>query len=220
MEFQARGSLAPPLLTRFGLSLKRRVQRIQQIERKHGQRSKHGQRIMSFDIIDVGLSRFPDSDPKFLSAKGLSKIACNAAHFQIDACRGNSHDCRASSFTNGASAPTVHQKGKINAQNYNCDGLRRSCFPGLCTTAAGTLTRQSRCQSPAVNSPNSPPIRALLSPEQTALRKSVRSRIEAKGFKNISALQKDDAGVWRGKASQGGKAMNVSVDFQGNVVGK
>jgi hypothetical protein len=47
-----------------------------------------------------------------------------------------------------------------------------------------------------------------------------KSRIEAKGFKDVSRLQKDDAGVWRGKASQDGKAMNVSVDFQGNVVGK
>ena len=34
----------------------------------------------------------------------------------------------------------------------------------------------------------------------------------------MSGLKKDDAGVWRGKADQNGKAVNVSVDFQGNVV--
>jgi hypothetical protein len=30
-------------------------------------------------------------------------------------------------------------------------------------------------------------------------------------------LQKDDSGVWRGKASKGGSSTDVSVDFQGNV---
>ena len=45
-----------------------------------------------------------------------------------------------------------------------------------------------------------------------------KSRIEEKGFKNVSGLQKDKDGVWRGKANQNGKAVNVSVDFQGNVV--
>ena len=47
-----------------------------------------------------------------------------------------------------------------------------------------------------------------------------RSRIQEKGFKDVSGLKKDDAGVWRGKANQNGKAVNVSVDFQGNVVAK
>jgi hypothetical protein len=45
-----------------------------------------------------------------------------------------------------------------------------------------------------------------------------KSRIEEKGFKNVSDLKKDDAGVWRGKADQNGKTVPVSVDFQGNVV--
>ena len=31
-------------------------------------------------------------------------------------------------------------------------------------------------------------------------------------------LKKDGNGVWRGKAEQNGKAVNISVDFQGNVV--
>ena len=44
-----------------------------------------------------------------------------------------------------------------------------------------------------------------------------KSRIEAAGFTNVTALKKDDNGVWRGKASKGGSATDVSVDFQGNV---
>ena len=47
-----------------------------------------------------------------------------------------------------------------------------------------------------------------------------KSRIEARGYTNVSNLQKDDSGVWRGKAMKGGKSVDVSLDFQGNVVPK
>lgn len=45
-----------------------------------------------------------------------------------------------------------------------------------------------------------------------------KSRIEARGYTDVTDLQKDDKGVWRGKAKQGGKSVAVSLDFQGNVV--
>jgi hypothetical protein len=45
-----------------------------------------------------------------------------------------------------------------------------------------------------------------------------RSRIEAAGYTDISGLMKDKDGVWRGKASKGGKPASVSLDYQGNVV--
>lgn len=45
-----------------------------------------------------------------------------------------------------------------------------------------------------------------------------KSRIEAKGYSNVSGLKKDDKGVWRGTAMRDGKSINVSLDFEGNVV--
>jgi hypothetical protein len=47
-----------------------------------------------------------------------------------------------------------------------------------------------------------------------------KSRIEAAGYSNITALAKDKDGVWRGKGSKGGKPMDVSLDYQGNIVAK
>lgn len=44
-----------------------------------------------------------------------------------------------------------------------------------------------------------------------------KSRIEDAGYANVTALKKDDKGVWRGQASKGGSTTEVSVDFQGNV---
>lgn len=45
-----------------------------------------------------------------------------------------------------------------------------------------------------------------------------KSRIEKMGFANVSDLKKDDNGVWRGRAMKDGKTVDVSVDYQGNVV--
>jgi hypothetical protein len=44
-----------------------------------------------------------------------------------------------------------------------------------------------------------------------------KSRIEAAGYSSVSDLQKDNDGVWRGKADKAGTKADVSVDFQGNV---
>jgi hypothetical protein len=44
-----------------------------------------------------------------------------------------------------------------------------------------------------------------------------KSRIEAKGYANVTELKKDDQGIWRGKAQQNGRSVTVALDFQGNV---
>lgn len=44
-----------------------------------------------------------------------------------------------------------------------------------------------------------------------------KSRIEARGFANVTELKKDNQGIWRGKAQQNGRSVNVALDFQGNV---
>jgi hypothetical protein len=46
-----------------------------------------------------------------------------------------------------------------------------------------------------------------------------KSRIEARGFNNVTDLKKDDQGIWRGKAQREGRSVNVALDYQGNVFG-
>ena len=75
--------------------------------------------------------------------------------------------------------------------------------------------------TPAVNSPNSPPNPgAPVAGANSFTEGQAKSRIEDKGFTSVSGLAKDNAGVWRGKAMQSGKSVNVSIDFQGNVVAR
>ena len=45
-----------------------------------------------------------------------------------------------------------------------------------------------------------------------------KSRIQDAGYSEVSALTKDDQGIWRGQASKDGKSTAVALDYQGNVV--
>lgn len=69
----------------------------------------------------------------------------------------------------------------------------------------------------AVNSPNTNNSAAPVSGANSFTEGQAKSRIESNGFSDVSNLQKDASGVWRGTAKRNGKAVNVSLDFQGNV---
>lgn len=45
-----------------------------------------------------------------------------------------------------------------------------------------------------------------------------KSRLEDNGYSNVTALKKDDNGVWKGSAMHAGAKVNVSVDYRGNIV--
>ncbi len=47
--------------------------------------------------------------------------------------------------------------------------------------------------------------------------REARRRIETGGFTQVTGLQKDRSGVWRGKAMRNGTAVSVFCDYQGNV---
>jgi putative membrane protein len=44
-----------------------------------------------------------------------------------------------------------------------------------------------------------------------------QKRIEAQGYTQVSPLTKDDKSIWRGHAMKNGKAVDVALDYQGNV---
>lgn len=45
-----------------------------------------------------------------------------------------------------------------------------------------------------------------------------RDRAIAAGHTGVSALTKDDNGIWRGTATMNGATANIAVDYKGNVV--
>jgi hypothetical protein len=45
-----------------------------------------------------------------------------------------------------------------------------------------------------------------------------KDRAMAHGMESVSDLKKGDDGIWRGTATQGGKTVQIAVDYKGNVV--
>ncbi len=45
-----------------------------------------------------------------------------------------------------------------------------------------------------------------------------KDRAIAAGLSNVSALTKDENGVWRGTATDGTKSKKIAIDYKGNVV--
>jgi hypothetical protein len=91
------------------------------------------------------------------------------------------------------------------------------------SSASPTLpTESSAIATPATTetSPSSTfqaPVRGADIPEED----QAKSRIEAKGYSNVSGLQKDDRGIWRGDATmKDGRSVVVILDLQGNIYSK
>ena len=93
------------------------------------------------------------------------------------------------------------------------------CIGLLAATAASAQNppAQSGPNNSAVNSPDQNKSNAPVAGRNSFTEGQAKSKIEDGGYSNVTELKKDDDGVWRGKASKGGSATAVSVDFQGNV---
>lgn len=85
------------------------------------------------------------------------------------------------------------------------------------TAMAQTPAAKSGPNNNAVNSAGQNNSNAPVAGRNSFTEGQAKSRIEGAGYTNVSALEKDANGVWRGKGSKGGATSNVSVDFEGNV---
>ncbi len=92
-------------------------------------------------------------------------------------------------------------------------------IPAFAQTPTPPANRDAN--TPAVTTPSTPTNPAApVAGSNSFTEGQAKSRLETDGYSGVSGLKKDDNGVWRGKATKGGQARDVSVDFQGNVVGR
>jgi opacity protein-like surface antigen len=92
----------------------------------------------------------------------------------------------------------------------------------LALSASAALAQNPPAQSgpnnPAVNTTGRNNADQPVSGANSFTEGQAKSRIESSGYSSVSELKKDDNGVWRGKAMKDGKSVDVSLDFQGNVI--
>lgn len=91
---------------------------------------------------------------------------------------------------------------------------------GLFASAAFAQTSmpaQEGPQNPAVKSMDQNNSSAPVAGANSFTKDQAMKQIEAKGYTHVTALKKDDSGVWRGMAMKDGHSGPISVDYQGNV---
>jgi hypothetical protein len=88
---------------------------------------------------------------------------------------------------------------------------------GSAPAAAQSQSAHNRPNNNAINSSDQHNSNAPVAGRNSFTEGQAKSRIEAAGYANVSNLQKDNNGIWRGKAEKGGTQTEVSLDFQGNV---
>lgn len=87
--------------------------------------------------------------------------------------------------------------------------------------AADTISKAQfidACKADAFADPKENDAGAPLKGANSFTEGQARDRALARGMTNVGALKKDDDGIWRGTASQGGSNVQVAVDYKGNVV--
>jgi hypothetical protein len=72
--------------------------------------------------------------------------------------------------------------------------------------------------APAEIQPNTTNSKLPLEGANSFTEAQAKQLVEDAGYTGISALTKDQRGVWRGTAMKAGKSASVAVDFKGNVV--
>jgi hypothetical protein len=90
---------------------------------------------------------------------------------------------------------------------------------------ASLLTSTAYAQTPGQNGPQNPVVKGMhdnnssapVSGANSFTMSEAKAQIQAKGYTHVTGLKKGEDGVWRGKATKGGSAGPVSVDYQGNV---
>ena len=82
---------------------------------------------------------------------------------------------------------------------------------------AQTPTANPDPATPAVTTPDSASPAAPAKGANSFTEAQARSRIEEKGFTQVTGLDKDSEGFWRGKAMKSGASHDVALDYQGNV---
>ncbi|SDC76628.1 hypothetical protein [Belnapia rosea] len=114
-------------------------------------------------------------------------------------------------------APTAPAPGSTN----------RAAPAPTAPTATPAMPDRTGANAPSARSESTPPAVTTDNGTRTATTPAAgansftegqaRSRIEAAGFTGLNDLQKDDQGIWRGRAMRNGQQVSVSLDYQGNV---
>jgi hypothetical protein len=132
---------------------------------------------------------------------------------------------------NDASLPLPDPNGThIDTESSGKDiTTRDTTQPPATTTAnipAPTQERPTPNKFPGFTPPSNPAVKttagnnpgAPFAGANSFTAGQAKSRIESRGYSNVSSLAKDKEGIWRAKGQKDGQTLDIALDYQGNVV--
>jgi len=84
--------------------------------------------------------------------------------------------------------------------------------------AQTTTTPSTDSDTPAVATPDSKNATAPVEGANSFTEDQAKERLTEAGYADVTGLTLDDKGIWQAKATKDGKAVNVALDYQGNIV--
>jgi hypothetical protein len=88
--------------------------------------------------------------------------------------------------------------------------------PGVTTGAATTTPPSTMPPAVTTNGANTTTAAPVAGANSFTMAQA-QKRIEDQGYTQVSALAKDDKSIWRGHAMKNGKAVDVALDYRGNI---
>lgn len=151
----------------------------------------------------------------FVATAALSLISCCAYGQTTPTSSSATSTTKTIPSSSSTSANSPCDSSNPTSPCYSVNAPRAPCFNSAapnqpCSTTAAPYARTSPPPTPSA-------VTITKSPGRAFTEDQAKSQIEAKGYSNVTRLQKDDKGIWRGKAEKDGLAANVTLDVKGNV---
>jgi hypothetical protein len=90
----------------------------------------------------------------------------------------------------------------------------------LATGAVAQTATHTGTHNPAIKNNDAAHVSAPASGANSFSEDQARGRLTKAGYRSVSALTKDNDGVWRGMATKGGRKVHVGLDYKGNVTAR
>ena len=96
--------------------------------------------------------------------------------------------------------------------------MHQEMIEKIASATTGDTSPATSSTTPAVTTTDTANPAAPVPGANSFTEDQAKSRIQDAGFSDVSALTKDDKGIWRGQATKDGKTTTVALDYQGNIV--
>lgn len=138
----------------------------------------------------------PPADATAPAAAPMAPMDCEAQFTALDT--------DANGFLSETEAPQAYAWGRVGDMTVDAKGYDHDAFVKLCST--NTYAHKTPEEGAPFEGANS------------FTEGQAQDRALAWGVAGVSALTKDDKGVWRGTGMVDGAAVSVAIDYKGNVV--